>query len=417
LCFSYIHAEPNKNLLTKEFPKAKKEAREKYKKEMLQTIDSEIKEFQKNPSESKIQKTFSYLQTTSYTTPEVFSFFQFVLNPNWKKSDTFLTEALETTYTIYPTELAESIEEIFSSTKNLHHFAIAALYKLRLHPHEHREIASILESRFTDYKKTSLGKVLHFYLETPASSLIVERPNLLDLFTYKITENQYTIFSFHRLNRNHPGILVIKKPDGNFLRREDGTIFHISQIGRSISNLPSFLFNGNTPQGFFSIQNIYPLQNEVIGPTPAIITNLPHEVSVNNFFHGKKKGKWNLNLYLELFPPSWRNYFPIQESYHAGQIGRSAIFSHGTTIDPEFSKGKPYYPNSPTKGCLSAKEIWSKENGKLIYSEQTALLKEIQKFPNTNGLLVVIDLDNQEKPVTLDEILLDILEAESFISK
>ncbi len=417
LCNFYIHSEPNKNFLSKEFPKAKGEIREKYKQEMLKTIQTEINQFQKNPSESKIQKTFSYLQMNSHTSPEVLSFLRFVLNVNWKKSDSFLTQALETVYAIYPTEMGEPIEEVFSSTNNLHHFAIAAFYKMRLHPQEHKEYAIFMESRFPEYEKSPLGKILHHYLEFPAHSQISERPKLLDLLAYKTIENQYTLFSFHRLNRDFPGLLVIRKPDGNFLRREDGTIFHISQLGRSASNLPSFLFNGNTPQGFFSIQSIYPLQNETIGPTPAIITNLPHEISVNNFFHGNQKGKWNLNVYLELFPESWRNYFPIQESYYAGQIGRSAIFSHGTTVDPDFSKDKPFYPNSPTRGCLSAKEIWSRRSGKLIYSEQTALLQEIQKFSKSTGFLAVIELDNQEKPVSLDDILLDLLEAESLISK
>ena len=95
---------------------------------------------------------------------------------------------------------------------------------------------------------------------------------------------------------------------------------------------------------------------------------------------------------------------PITESYYAGRIGRSEILSHGTTIDPEYFRGKPYYPLTPTLGCLCAKEIWNSSTGKLDQSEQFKLLNGFLSTPGTMGYLMVINLDNQQKAVSKKEI-------------
>src|SRR5262249_2771248 len=91
-------------------------------------------------------------------------------------------------------------------------------------------------------------------------------------------------------------------------------------------------------------------------------------------------------------------------SFYAGRIGRNAIIAHGTTIDPEYFKDQPYYPLTPTNGCLCAKELWNISNGRLLVSEQFNLVSAYNATPGSKGYLYVIDVDNQQKAITREEV-------------
>jgi hypothetical protein len=109
-------------------------------------------------------------------------------------------------------------------------------------------------------------------------------------------------------------------------------------------------------------------------------------------------------MYKALFPSAWRKYEPMMEAWNAGKIGRTAIIAHGTTIDPEYYAGKPFYPLTPTMGCLCAREQWNVTTGRLLLSEQYGLSSTYINSPGKNGYLYVINLDNQEKAVTRAEV-------------
>lgn len=380
---------------------------------MKRVIISELNLFRTKRSETVIKKSFEYLQTLSYLEDDGYNFLKFALADYPAKSELFYSNALETVYTLYETGFDYEMEKIISSTTNPKHFTMAVHILMRAYPSERDNYFKIMQERFNNYEKIPILRILGSYLQITPLDYLAKRPPLKNLFLQDYGDNHFVLFSLQRANRNYPGLLLIKKPDGKFLRREDGSIFTISQLARSISNLPAYVVNGNTPQGIFSIQTIQQAKSEVIGPTPAIMTALPFEVIVDKFFHRTdKNGKWNLNTYLSLFPASWRNYLPIQEAFFAGEIGRNAIYAHGTTVDTELFKDYSYYPNTPTKGCLSAKEIWSKQTGKSIYSDQLTLLKAVKTLEPANGYMVVLEIDNREMPVSLDEVLMDILEVE-----
>ena len=114
--------------------------------------------------------------------------------------------------------------------------------------------------------------------------------------------------------------------------------------------------------------------------------------------------KDGFNNYLSLFPPSWQQYQPITESFIAGKIGRTEIIAHGTTIDPDYFKDKPYYPLTPTMGCLCAKEDWNIFNGKFLQSEQFNLVNTFVSVEGKKGYLIVINLDDQQKAITREEL-------------
>jgi hypothetical protein len=132
---------------------------------------------------------------------------------------------------------------------------------------------------------------------------------------------------------------------------------------------------------------------------------MPFEFGWKKFFFDRWQPSMDsLELYLQLLPSSWRNYQPMMESWWAGKIGRTEIIAHGTTIDPEYFKGKPFYPLTPTLGCLCAKELWNTTNGHLLLSEQFNLITAFLSTAGTTGYLYVINVDDQERPVSRGEV-------------
>ena len=132
---------------------------------------------------------------------------------------------------------------------------------------------------------------------------------------------------------------------------------------------------------------------------------MPFEDSLEKFF----EYKWDssiapLSAYQNLLPLSWKKYQPMTEAFYAGKIGRTEIIAHGTTIDPEYFKDKPYYPLTPTLGCLCAKELWNVTTGKLLVSEQFNLYSAFLSTPGNKGYLIVVNLDDQQKAVTREDI-------------
>jgi len=181
------------------------------------------------------------------------------------------------------------------------------------------------------------------------------------------------------------------------------------QLARSASNLPYFITNGSTPQGVYSIQGGAVSRNQLIGPTPNFQLTMPYEGRWQQYFQTPDSIPWDSTrnveaMYNQLMPSNWAGYAPMQEVFNAGKIGRTEIIAHGTTINPEYFKDKPYYPLTPTMGCLCAKELWNISNGRLLISEQYNLVSTFSATPGSKGLFFVINLNNQQKPVTRADI-------------
>jgi hypothetical protein len=245
----------------------------------------------------------------------------------------------------------------------------------------------------------------------------LSRPALVELLSHDFAKSSFVIFSIQRADRDYPGILLIRNTNGKFLRNNNGSIFHVSQLARSISNLPGYLTSGNTPQGIFSIRGIDKSKNYFIGRTPNVQLVLPYEAEAKKFFHSEDNLEWSENLYKNILPLSWQNYSPIYEVFYAGKARRNEIIAHGTTIDLDFYAGKPYYPHTPTLGCLYTMEIWDAVDGKRVYGGQAEIIQEMDMHGIHKGYFVVVELDDKESPVTLSDILLDVLYAEKYFVK
>lgn len=326
------------------------------------------------------------------------------------KSDLFRRRIIEASYTFYPNSFLNEISEIYSSTKDENVKAIAGYYLIKSDSSQidSTKFISDLKLSFSNWEKSSLL----FYLVNNLSYK-KDRPDLTELLKHDFNSNKTIVYSLQRENRKNKGLVVIKNSKGKFVRNDDGSFFANPHLGLSVTNLPGIFRNGNTPQGIYSLVGTYVSPTETIGPTPNFIMRIPFEKPTSLFYHKRNKyDSWVIEDYKDILPDSWKEFLPIYESFYAGKFGRKLIVSHGSTDNDKYFKNYPTYPILPTKGCLSSKEIWDETTGKLIVSDQVELINALLKSGSTFGYVIVINIDDQEKDVTLDEIEKYLIEAE-----
>ncbi len=237
------------------------------------------------------------------------------------------------------------------------------------------------------------------------------RPPLVDLLAAPLKPGVPVVFSLQRSDRRQVGLAIVRDVDGSFVRAADGRPFNVPHLALALSNLPGTITLGNTPQGLFTVVGAGTADNPWIGPTPFLESKIPVEAKLSEFAHAPLDGNWTEAAYEAWLPASWRSWAPMKEAWLAGLAGRDEMLMHGTAVDPAPYRGKSYYPGTPTDGCLMAQEFWSPE-GQLLKSDQLALARAFTKSGVDRGYLVVVDIDEQARAVTLDELMADIVAAE-----
>jgi len=324
------------------------------------------------------------------------------LSKAWKEapihSSAFQRALLELSYQLYPWQFTEEIWQLANTTHDSRNLAMA-IYALR-QAGENPKLNNILKHNTQLQNSPQIRWLL---LEEERQAM--KRPDIKPLFTLAKKYKSPILFLFLRKNRDYPGLLLIQNSDGSFVQ-EDDRLWFITVLARSLSNLPGTITNGNTPQGLFSAQGISFSDNVFIGPTPTFITGLPFELSPAVFFHDTTiTERWSRQLYHDFLPPEWKNYLPIYEAWYAGEAGRAEIIIHGTTINPEYYRGTPYYPMTPSLGCMTTYERWGSFTGKRKVSAQQKLIDALLKLPDEHfGYLLLIEIDDKNEPIKLSEI-------------
>lgn len=233
------------------------------------------------------------------------------------------------------------------------------------------------------------------------------RDRLAAIFKKSFLPGNTLLISIQRKDRNYPGIALVRDKEGNFAHDAKGNILFVAQLARSISNLPGYISYGNTPQGIFRMNGFDISKSLAIGPTTNIQLMMPYETSIQYFLKDSTitDPVWTEELYKRLLPGKLQSYLPLFETYYASKAGRTEIIAHGTTIDPAWYKGQPYYPNTPTVGCLCAGEIWSEQDGRRIKSDQQRLVDILKTTGGADGYCIVIEIDDSTKPVSIEEII------------
>ena len=239
------------------------------------------------------------------------------------------------------------------------------------------------------------------------------RPPLADLFAGSWRNGFPVVYSLQRRDRRHAGLVLVRSADGRFVRESDGRFFARAHLALATTQLPGTITNGNTPQGLFTIAGAGFARNVWIGPTPYLWSKVPFEASVAEFFHSAAEQPWSRELYDALLPPTWRGYRPMHEAWLAGRAGRTEMLAHGTTIDAEAYRARPWYPLTPSAGCLVAGEHWAADDGRMVASDQLALVKAFTRDGFDRGYLVVVEIDDAARPVALEEVLAEVRAGEA----
>ncbi len=305
----------------------------------------------------------------------------------------------------YPKKYAAQIKNIFvTSTNDYKLMAMAVNYLLPTASAS--EVKMMLTQTETELKKDTDNAIL-FELSNQLKSFNKKNitPSIKTFFAKNYLQGQMLVVSFQRKNRNYPGIAMVRNTDGSFVKNADGKYFTVGQLARSNSNMPSYISNGNTPQGIFRITGFDTSSNYFIGPTTNLQLAMPHEYD-GIIIDGKKiDTTWSFDDYKKLLPDNFKNYQPMYGTFYAGKAGRTEIIAHGTTIDIAYYKNNSFYPYTPTAGCLCTKEIWNNKTGILDISDQLLLAKAVQNTGATKGYLIVVEVDDKKAPVSLADIL------------
>lgn len=382
-------------------------------KSINQTITESLLLPLNDSTEEKYMSAFWAMELIQYRNEMTDASIKNSLKAFYKRSANFQRALLEVIYTLYQNEFNNEVLQLISYLNNPKLFAMCIHYlKSNTDVEILIKLTEDFSLKFSPAFENPIITMLKYDLNSNFKSS-AKLPPLSDLLKNDFGRNKIVIYSIQRLNRDYPGLLLIKKPDGRFLRDGTGEIFSIPQLARAITDLPGYITNGNTPEGILSIQGIDISKNVFIGPSPNLQLVLPYEVNPAKYFHREIIDTvWDKDFYSNLLPDSWKEYVPMYEAYYAGKAGRNEIIAHGTTIDQGFYNNKSYYPFTPSLGCLTTKELWSYETGKIIESDQIRLMNAFNDAGADNGYFVVVNIDDQHKSISIDEIENLILNAE-----
>jgi hypothetical protein len=355
---------------------------------------------------------------------------------------------LEAVYAVEPDRYRRDMAGVLAREQDPRLFSLAAAYLYRTDTSmAHVDSLKIgMVERFPGYDTVAVLRELLHYLGDDGAQRRAATPPLAELLGMGRLLDAKIVYSFQRWDRDYPGLAIVQQADGSFARDGEGRLEVFPQLARSGPGTPYFLTNGNTPQGIFSIQGTDVSHTNFIGPTPNLQLLMPGEGKWADYFHETAIDSSKAEIsrvadtagipalllagYLELLPESWRGYVPMQEAFAAGAVGRTEIIAHGTTIDPEYYKGWPFYPLTPTMGCLCAKELWNPTSGHPLVSEQNNLMNAFLEIGRTEagrapksggrrwsggegrqrsdegrtGWLVVVNVDDRREPVSRAEV-------------
>jgi len=317
------------------------------------------------------------------------------------RSTTFQQSLLQLIFSLYDKEFVPQIASLVKKTDDPKLFAMCCEYLFRNgHQEQYKSFVLTHIERLTADNVTEIP----FFTVLTNKLLLdaVKQPPVEDFFADSFLPGEMIVYSFQRRNRNFPGLVMVRGKDGAFIKDAKGNYIAVPQLAQSSNNMPGYISNGNTPQGIFKIFGLAVSKNSFIGPTTNIQMVLPYEKSVDV---PDSVTRLLGDNYRHLLPASWKDYYPAYEALYAGKAGRTEIIAHGTTVNPAYYKKQACYPLTPTQGCLCTKEIWSSTDGKRIESDQQKLIAAVKKSGTSEGYCLVIEIDDQQKPVALKEII------------
>lgn len=391
-------------------------AREKLYKNLNLAINKNLALPLTDSTEEKWKESFWALELLQLTSPQIDKKITAAFDSGLYRSDDFKKALIEVAYTNYPAKFNTQIFRLLNDAFNPKVLAMSAEYLLRNNRDDTlvNTINQLIFNNFPNDQEHPVFIILRQKIHNITSSdkQFLNDKRLVKILDKHFLPGQIIMYSFQRKNRDYPGLVLVRNAYGKFVRDSNNNFFAVPQLARSITNLPSYITNGNTPQGIFKLKGFDVSDNTFIGPTPNIQMLLPVEDSLKHFFNDSTitDTAWSVEKYEQLLPKNLKDFKPLFESYYAGLAGRTEIIAHGTTINPEYYTGQTYYPYTPSLGCLCTKEIW---NGKRLVSDQQKLVQAMISAGGANGYGVVIELSDEQRSVSVEDIIPLVIKAES----
>jgi hypothetical protein len=383
------------------------EARIDFKANLIKnTIEGAFAKELTDSTENKWQGAIWGMQLSQYRSSLVDSAIYSAISQINNYSVAMQRSLLEVAFSMYEGAFIREVQTSLPKFNNAKLLAMAIEYLMLVQNKKSiAEHQSFMQERFPNWKSNPMLFMLNNRIDEKLGKRYYSLPPIKDLLKHSLHPDYITVYSFYRKNRDYIGQTIFRKKDGTFLRNNSNELIAVPQFSRSVTNLPSYLTNGNTPQGIYSFNEMYISENVFIGPSQTIRTVMPFESTKNDFLREDNINSiWTVNDYKSLLPQSWQNYLPIFDSYYAGKSGRTDIVAHGTTINPEYYKEFSFYPYTPSLGCFTTKELWSLETGGLIESDQQKLIDIILSLNTTAGYWIIIELNERESNMTIEEI-------------
>ena len=283
----------------------------------------------------------------------------------------FQRAMLTAAHTLYPAESAPLLWPLLPQLTASKPFVIAAYTLLQADPGAADRLRELVLQQFPAWADDARLTALTLRLTPTAAAA----PPLAELLAAPLRAGFPVIVSLQRPGRQTQGLVLVRAADGRFVRDATGQLFAQPQLALARTGLPGTVTNGNTPQGVFTIVGAGTATNPNIGPTPYLHSKLPVEATPAEFEHADTApaAAWSDALYDSFLPPAWRQFVPIREAWLAGRAGRDELLVHGTTLNPAYYAGSPYFPGTPQQGCMISGEDWDPATGRLLASRQLAL--------------------------------------------
>lgn len=378
-----------------------------YRNLVQQTINKNLDKPLNDSSAEDWQGAFNALEVLQYHSPWINGRIEIAVKEMHAMPVSFQKSFLELLNSNYPETHYTDVKLLLMQTNEPKIFALCANYILRsAHATEDVNFLAVkTKQQLVTYPDNPILQQLLYQLQNfnkPFKKIPVEL-----LLKKNYMPGQVLVISFQRCNRDYPGLVMVRSANGDFIKDSTGLFFSAPQLARSITNLPGYLSNGNTAEGIYRMKGYDVSRSIFIGPTVNVQLSMPFERKSAHFYNNPSltDTMWNINMYRNLLPDGLREYYPLYQTYYAGKAGRTEIIIHGTTLNPAFYSGKPYYPLTPTLGCLTSKEIWNEETGQRQESDQQLLINTMIKAGGSNGYAIVINIDDAERPVLLGDIL------------
>ena len=385
------------------FKDALKENREKFYKKIVGSINKNLRLPFTTENEDQLSSAFYSIGLIKYKTSYVDNRIDIAVKMMLFRSVDYQIALLNLVNSDYQKKYSSYVFSLFKNTTDAKLMAMAANYLL---PSATPAQVKFMQQQTTlQLSKIPDNGILHELNEQLKSfNKKITTPSIKTFFVKNYLPGQVLVFSFQRKDRNYPGLAMVRNTIGDLIKNEDGNYFAVGQLARSASNMPGYISNGNTPQGFFKMNGFDTSKSFFIGPTTNIQLSMPHEYHPFTVDGKLIDTTWSLQQYKDLLPDNFKNYHPIYGTFYAGKAGRTEIIAHGTTIDTSFYTNQYYAPYTPTAGCLCTKEIWNNKTGYLQTSDQLLLTQAIQKAGGPHGYLIVIELDDKKAAVKLSDV-------------